>query len=133
MPANMLLFDMQAATISRFRRKNGLYSYKLGRADQHKNPHPIALKTKEFLKKQGYQGQLKIAERERISDRPFGRLTSKGKFRFNLQAVPFYHVPDLTDFKLKPYVPHITPKIDAAKKVTPQVILTADLLKDINQ
>jgi hypothetical protein len=25
--------------------------------------------------------------------------------------VPFYNVPDLTGFNLKPYVPHITPKI----------------------
>ena len=93
---------------SQYRRKNGLYSYKLGRNQQHKNPHAIALKAKHNMKKQGYVGQLKIAERERLNDRPFGNHTTKGKFLFNIDKVPFYNVPDLTGFKLKPYVPHIT-------------------------
>ena len=60
---------------------------------------------------------MKIHDRRRLSDRPFGRVTSKGKFIFNVEKVPFYNVPDLTDFKLKPYVPHITPKISAEKFV----------------
>ena len=31
--------------------------------------------------------------------------------------MPFYNVPDLTGFKLKAYVPHITPKIDNDRRV----------------
>ena len=102
---------------SRLRKKFGLYSYKLGKSKNHKNPHAIPLKSKKYMKDRGYHGQLKIHDRERTSDRPFGRSTSRGKFMFDVEKVPFYNVPDLTDFKLKPYVPYITPKISADKKV----------------
>ena len=88
-----------------------MYSYKLGKNKQHKNPHAIGLKAKVGLKKQGYKGELKIHERERLSDRPFGYVTTKGKFRVDIDKVPFYNVPDLTGFYLKPYVPHTTPKV----------------------
>ena len=43
-----------AFEISRFKRKHGLYSYKLGRNKNHKNPHSIPLKNKMFFKSQGY-------------------------------------------------------------------------------
>ena len=102
---------MQVRFASAFRKKHGLYSYKLGKNKLHKNPHTIGLKAKENLKAQGYKGQLKIHERERLSDRPFGMITTKGKFRVDLDKVPFYNVPDLTGFLLKPYVPHTTPKV----------------------
>ena len=69
------------------------------------------------MKAQGYEGELKIRERERLSDRPFGRHTSRGKFIFDIERVPYYNVPDLTDFKLKPYVPHLTPKVPKDIKV----------------
>lgn len=36
--------------ISRFRKNHGLYSYKLGKNSNHKNPHAMGLKSKEFLK-----------------------------------------------------------------------------------
>ena len=84
---------------------------------KHKNPHAIALKSKEFMKADGYLGEIKIRERERLSERPFGKHTNRGKFRFDIERVPFYNVPDLTGFKLKPYVPHLTPKIPEEKKV----------------
>ena len=64
-----------------------------------------------MFKAQGYLGRLKIRERERLSQRPFGYITKKGKFRFDIEKVPFYNVPDITGFKLKPYVPHTTPRI----------------------
>ena len=70
-----------------------------------------------MLKKQGYKGWLKIHERERLSDRPFGKHSTKGSFRFDIEKVPFYNVPDLNGFKLKAYVPHMTPRIDEDKKV----------------
>lgn len=111
------LVHLPAFQISRYRRKHGLYSYKLGKNQRHKNPHAIPLKSKEYMKAQGYQGQLKIRERERLSNRPFGRHTSRGKFIFDIERVPYYNVPDLTDFKLKPYVPHLTPKVPEDRKV----------------
>jgi hypothetical protein len=119
--------------ISRFRKNHGLYSYKLGKNSKHKNPHAMGLKSKEYLKKQGYQGQLKIHERERLSERPFGYVSSKGKFRFDIERVPFYNVPDLTNFKLKPYVPHTTPKIPEEKMVTRQIGMDGDMIKRIEQ
>ena len=50
------------------------------------------------MKKQGYKGFLKIHERERLNDRPFGKHKTKGTFKFNIEKVPFYNVPDLTGF-----------------------------------
>ena len=131
--AKPVLFDMQAATISRYRRKHGTYSYKFGPNKWHKNPHPIKIKTRAMLKKQGYEGQLKIHDRERTSDKPFGYSSSKGKFRYNMEKVPFYHVPDLTGFKLKPYVAWNTPRIDADKKVERKVDLDEELLAQIEK
>ena len=84
-----------------------------------------------MLKKQGYEGQLKIRERERLSEKPFGLNNSKGKFRFDIEKVPFYNVPSLTGFKLKPYVPYTAPQIDIERKVTRQVNLDDELLKNI--
>mgnify|MGYP003904052221 FL=1 len=112
-----ILMHTPVFQISRYRRKHGLYSYKLGKNERHKNPHAIPLKSKEYMKAEGYQGQLKIRERERLSDRPFGQHTSRGKFKFEIDRVPFYNVPDLTGFKLKPYVPHLTPMVPEDKKV----------------
>ena len=85
------------------------------------------------MKKQGYIGSLKIRERERLSDRPFGYNTTKGKFRFNIDKVPFYNVPDLQGFKLKPYVPHITQKIPEEALVMRQISIDSGLLERIEQ
>ena len=76
---------------------------------------------------------MKIHERERLSDRPFGKHSTKGRFKFELEKVPFYNVPDLTDFKLKPYVPHSTPKLDDERKNLRLVELNPDLLSKIEQ
>ena len=81
------------------------------------------MKAKMSMKKQGYLGDLKIQERERLSERPFGEHTSKGKFRFNIEKVPFYNVPDITGFRLKPYVPHVTPKISEEKSEQKQITM----------
>ena len=43
------LYSVQSMGISRFRKKHGLYSFKIGK--DHKNPHAMALKSKEHLKK----------------------------------------------------------------------------------
>ncbi|MFN9905941.1 MAG: hypothetical protein ACK56F_07425, partial [bacterium] len=49
---------------------------------------------------QGYRGEIKIRDLERTSDRPFGRVSNKGRFQFNIEKVPFYNIPDLTGFKV---------------------------------
>ncbi|CAM6127842.1 unnamed protein product [Calypogeia fissa] len=40
-----------------------------------------------------------------------GRHTSKGGYVLMPEKLPIYVVPDLTDFKLKAYVAHDTPKV----------------------
>ena len=47
--------------------------------------------------------------------------------------MPFYNVPDITGFKLKPYVPHATPQIDEDRKVKRIVEMTSDVLATIAQ
>ena len=49
---------------------------------------------------QGYRGEVKIREVERNSERPFGYVSNKGRFQFNIEKVPFYNIPDLTGFKV---------------------------------
>ena len=86
-----------------------------------------------MLKKQGYRGELKLHERERLSDRPFGEHSRKGKFTFEIEKVPFYNVPDLSGFKLKPYVPHTTPKIEDERQVERLVELNESMLSNIEK
>ena len=42
-------------------------------------------------------------------------------------------MPDLTNFRLKPYVPHTTPKVEEERKVERLVTLDESLLNHINQ
>ena len=41
---------------------------------------------------------MKIKETERLSIRPFGRMSSKAAFVMDVDKVPFYNIPDLTGF-----------------------------------
>ena len=127
------LVNTPACGLSRYRKKFGLYSFKLGRNSVHKNPHGIDRHAKQMFKKQGYQGQLKINERNRLSERPFGKLNQKAKFKFEVEKVPFYNVPDLTDFKLKAYVPHMTPPVPEEMKVYRLVSLDKSAIKNIEK
>ena len=72
----------------------------------------MSLRKRQDLKKMGYQGELRIREAERLSERPFGELSRKGRFTFDVEKVPVYNIPDLTGFNLKPYVSHLTQRID---------------------
>ena len=67
---------------------------------KYKNPHAMSLKKRQDLQKEGYKGHLKIRETERLSERPFGRHTRKGKFIFDIDRVPFFNIPDLNGFKV---------------------------------
>jgi len=44
--------------------------------------------------------------------RSLGEVDSKGHFRYNPAKLPVFHVPDLTDCELKPYVAYGTPKLE---------------------
>ena len=68
-----------------------------------------------------------------MSERPFGTHTKKGRFVLDIDKVPFFNIPDLTGFNLKPYVSHATPKIDPEQLVKRQIKLTPDLLAEIEE
>ena len=95
--------SLQYAEFSKFRKRIGLYSFKLTKNNRYKNPHAMPLEQRQQYQKQGYRGELKIRDIERNSDRPFGEVSSKGRFKFNVEKVPFYNIPDLTGFKVSSY------------------------------
>ena len=94
------LISLQACEFSKFRKRIGLYSYKLTKNNRFKNPHAIPLHLRQQYEKQGYRGEIKIRELERSSERPFGKVSNKGRFIMNIEKVPFYNIPDLTGFKV---------------------------------
>ena len=51
---------------------------------------------------------MRVREIEWNSIRPFGKHTRKGGFKFNIDMVPFYNIPSLEGFTLKPYVSYLT-------------------------
>ena len=108
------LLQNQMFGFSTLRKRLGLYSFKLTKNRVYKNPHAMSLRKRQDLQKQGYEGELKIRETERLSERPFGTHTRKGRFVLDIEKVPFFNIPDLTGFNLKPYVSHATAKIDPA-------------------
>ena len=93
-----------------YRKRLGVFSFKIKRPQYYKNPHAIPLQRKEKLKKMSHPVQ-RISEAERESLRPFGKFSKKKGFTFDIDLVPHYNVPNLEGFKLQPYVPHVTPKI----------------------
>ena len=51
---------------------------------------------------------MKIRETERLSIRPFGRMTSKASFVMDVDKVPFYNIPDLTGFEVSDFCSTVT-------------------------
>lgn len=74
-----------------------------------------------------------MREAERLSEKPYGTHTKKGRFVVDIEKVPFFNIPDLTSFNLKPYVSHSTAKIDPTVFETRQVKLTPELLNKIEE
>ena len=60
----------------------------------------MSLRKRLELKKMGYEGELRIKDTERSSNRPFGRHNTRGRFEFQIEKVPFYNIPDLTGFNV---------------------------------
>jgi large subunit ribosomal protein L41 len=114
-----------------FKKRLGLYSYKHKRRRLFKNPHAVKLATRQKLKQEGHKGRLRIRDLERNADRPFGQFTRKGGFLFNIEMVPFYNIPDLTGFTLKPYVAHKTGMIPDEDFEEKKVTLTEADLEEI--
>ena len=92
--------EVQTFGMATYRKKAGLYSFKLTKNNRYKNNHAMPLKKRLDLKKMGYEGELRIKDTERTSNRPFGQHNSKGRFRFKIEKVPFYNIPDLTGFNV---------------------------------
>ena len=90
-----------------FRKRHGLYSFKLTKNAKYKNPHSMSIKKRFDLKKMGYEGELRIKDTERASNRPFGQHDSRGRFRFRIEKVPFYNIPDLTGFNVSFFVSYL--------------------------
>lgn len=107
------LVECQTFGFSNLRKRLGLFSFKLTKNRKFKNPHAMTLRKRTDLMSQGYKGELKMKENERLSQRPFGHHTRKGRFVLDIEKVPFFNIPDLTGFNLKPYVCHSTAKVDA--------------------
>ena len=88
-----------------FRKRLGVYNYKVKPANYYKNPHAVELRKKEQLKgEENDSSTRKLKALERISVAPFGQHTSKGKFVLDHRRIPNYNIPDLSEFPLKPYV-----------------------------
>ena len=68
-----------------------------------------------------------------MSARPFGRHTNRGGFVFDVDKVPFFNIPDLTGFNLKPYVSHATPKVDPESFEPRKIHLTAEVMAEIEK
>ncbi len=94
-----------------FRKRLGVYNYKVKPANYYKNPHAIDLQKKEELKSKGDIGTLKLQAEERLTNKPFGTFTNKGRFIIDMKRVPHYNIPNLDNFDLKPYVSYHTEKI----------------------
>ncbi|KAL3696810.1 hypothetical protein R1sor_010886 [Riccia sorocarpa] len=54
-----------------------------------------------------------------------GRHTSKGGYILMAEKLPQFVVPDLTDFKLKAYVAHNTPKVPKMEKTSEEATASA--------
>ena len=119
--------------MAKFRKKHGIYSYKLTKENRYKNTHSMTLRKRLDFKKMGYEGELRLKDTERASDRPFGKLNSKGRFRVQIEKVPFYNIPDLTGFNLMPYVSHNTPQIDFKQKEHRRIDLDPEYIEKINK
>lgn len=64
----------------------------------------------DLLKQNTEESKYKIKHKEANSDRLFGTFTKHG-FKFDGQKVPFFNIPSLEHFKLRPYVSVHTPPV----------------------
>eukprot|EP01016_Furgasonia_blochmanni_P010876 TRINITY_DN1471_c0_g1_i8.p1 TRINITY_DN1471_c0_g1~~TRINITY_DN1471_c0_g1_i8.p1 ORF type:complete len:234 (+),score=37.52 TRINITY_DN1471_c0_g1_i8:104-703(+) len=102
---------LRAKRGSNFRKSLGVFNYKIDYG-HHKKPGVIPFRLKnQYLKSGGQRGRALVKKMEMNSHYPFGHFTKKQKFIYDADRVPFFDVPDLTDFTLKPYVSVHTARI----------------------
>lgn len=87
---------------SAFRKRLGLYSYKLGKEHSHKRPGMVPLQITNFIKKtvkNHFKAKMILAKMNRDSPRNFGIFGPKG-FTLKKNKVPVLDIPDLKDFEV---------------------------------
>lgn len=101
---------------SAFRKRLGLYSYKIGNKHTHKKPGVIPLELMNQLKKKYAKNKAKllIEQHRRESIRPFGHFIHKG-FKADRKMFPHIDIPDTHSTALKPYVTCKLPKCPKEK------------------
>lgn len=118
-----MFFDSLALAVFRskkgktFRKKLGVFDYKIGHQRLHKKPGLMDLTLKSRLIKEDKQeGRNRIKMMELNSPRMYGKVGNKGQFIMNKSKIPFLDVPDLAGFKLLPYVSYHTPMLEESTK-----------------
>jgi large subunit ribosomal protein L41 len=112
--SNVLNDSMRKRFALSFRKTLGVYNYKVKPRSYYGNPHAIPLVKREQLKQDGSEKSVrKLRALERLSNKPYGNFTSKGKFIRDTRRIPNFNIPDVTDFPLKPYVSWGTEKLEA--------------------
>jgi hypothetical protein len=88
-----------------FKKRLGLYSYKVGTKHEFKKPGLVPLNIENTLKRKvkGNKGKILLATRQRDSELLYGKFTHGG-FKYDKNLAPKLVIPDLRDFALKPYV-----------------------------
>jgi hypothetical protein len=88
---------------SAFRKRLGLYSYKIGGKHAHKHSGMVPLKIANFIKKSvknEYKAKLILARMVRESPRKYGEWGHKG-FIFDKNKVPLIDIPELKDCEVR--------------------------------
>lgn len=114
-----------------FRKKIGVYDYKIGHKTLHKRPGMMDVRLKQRLIKEDTQeGRNRIKMAEINSPRNYGKVGNKGQFIMDKSKLPFYDIPDLTDFKLKPFVSYHTPKL--SEEIKERIVKMNDFKDETN-
>ncbi|CAD8104506.1 unnamed protein product [Paramecium sonneborni] len=114
-----------------FRKTLGLYNYKLGHQQYHKEPGTIQLNAVEQLQNtKSYEGIMRIKKLRQESDRVFGKFIGT-KFVVDKSRVPQYDIPDLTGFELKPYVSYHTPQVDKETQIKLERLNDFNLIENL--
>lgn len=88
---------------SAFRKRLGLYSYKIGGKQAHKASGMVPLKIVNFIKKSvknEYKAKLILAKMVRESPRKYGEWGHKG-FIMDKNRVPLIDIPEIKDFEVR--------------------------------
>lgn len=102
---NNIAQDARKRKALTFRKRLGIYNYKIKPTRYFKNPHAVPFQLKEKLRKKNSSLNIrKLYHIRQHSNKPYGYFTKKhGTFHFDISKVPNYDIPDVNDFYMKPY------------------------------